>query len=159
MAKLTKEDRFIEKSGIFFESFGYTQMSGRIIGFLMISDNPLQSLKQLTDKLRVAKSTVSTALKPMVNMSLLTKRGIPGSREDYYELNFEMLSIVNKKTEAAVGFQNLIKEAFEHNQKETERSSLLKELIYFYDFFFDEYPKLFDRWEKQKEMLIAEGKL
>lgn len=164
MTDLSEEDKFIEHAGIFFENYGLPQMSGRILGYLMISDPSLKSLTEITNRMSIAKSSASTAVKTLHAMTMITKRGRPGSREDYYEINKEVFkSAFSTKTDAAVKFQKLIQEAYHLNltnsSSDNERNEALNEMIYFYDFFLEEYPKLFVKWEKHKLKLIAEGKL
>jgi DNA-binding transcriptional regulator GbsR (MarR family) len=160
MAKLSEEDKFIEKTGIFFEKMGITQMSGRILGYLMVSDNPIQSLKEITERLGVAKSSVSTALKSLQAITMVIKRGRPSSREDYYELNPHLFqTAVAAKSDATLAFKNLIFEAYQLNKVENDRQKLLNEIVYFYDFFLEEYPKIFVKWEEKKLELITEGKI
>ena len=160
MPNLSDEDKFIEKSGIFFENLGVSQMSGRIIGYLMISDNPLQSLTEITERLGVSKSSVSTAVKGLVNMTMVIKKGRPGSRMDYYELNSALFSsVVKAKSSAVIKFQKIVVEALELNNIENERRELLREMMFFYDFFLEEFPKIFVKWEAHKKKLIEKGEL
>ena len=160
MPKLSEEDKFIEKTGIFFENVGISQMSGRILGYLLVSENPVQSLKQITERLGVAKSSISTALKALLTITMVTKIGRPGSREDYYELNPNIFkTAISAKTDAAISFKNLISEAYLLNNTENERKKIMKEMVYFYDFFIEEYPKVFVEWEKERLKLISEGKI
>ncbi len=160
MQNLTEEDRFIEKAGVFLENLGISQMSGRVLGYLMISENPTQSLTEITERLGVAKSSISNAVKTLLTITMVVKKGKPGSRMDYYELNPDLFrTAISSKTVAITDYKNLVAEAYKLNKEDNDRKKILNEMIYFYDFFIDEYPKLFERWDTHRLKLVKEGKL
>ncbi|MCY3414239.1 MAG: hypothetical protein INQ03_21520 [Candidatus Heimdallarchaeota archaeon] len=161
MPDLTDEDQFIERAGIFFESMGLPQMSGRILGFLMIAEESQQSLTQITARLSVAKSTISTSMKNLITMAMVIKKGKPGSREDFYEINANMFnSAITNKVDAVNKFKELMRDALQYTTLfDDDRTRAMGEMVYFYEFFIDEYRKIFDKWEIHKLKLIAEGRI
>lgn len=77
--------KFIDKMGVFYEGLGIPYIGGRILGLMLISENPV-STDEIRSLLKVSRSSISN------NMTMLTKIGcaelvrVPGDRKEYYVL-------------------------------------------------------------------------
>lgn len=78
-------ERFIERLGLFMERLGLSRTAGRVLGLLIVSEEPL-SLGQLARELQVSKASVSVNARMCQQMGLVERVGIPGERRDYYEM-------------------------------------------------------------------------
>lgn len=78
------ELHFIEDIGLFFEQMGMPRMAGRILGVLLISDPPAQSITDLSDKLQASKSSVSIMARLLSENGLIERVASPIPRRDYY---------------------------------------------------------------------------
>ena len=65
-----QEKHFVEDISLFFEQMGLPRMAGRILGVLLISGPPEQSINDLCEVLQASKSSIST------NARLLTETGL-----------------------------------------------------------------------------------
>jgi DNA-binding transcriptional regulator GbsR (MarR family) len=79
-----EEKHFIEDIGLFFEQMGLPRMAGRILGVLLISDPPAQSINDLTEKLNASKSAISIMARLLVERGLIERVASPLPRRDYY---------------------------------------------------------------------------
>jgi DNA-binding transcriptional regulator GbsR (MarR family) len=79
-----EEKHFIEDIGLFFEQMGMPRMAGRILGLLLISDPPAQSITELGDKLHASKSSISMMARLLVENGLVERVASPVPRRDYY---------------------------------------------------------------------------
>ena len=79
-----EEKHFIEDIGLFFEEMGLPRMAGRILGVLLISDPPAQSINDLTEKLNASKSAISIMARLLVERGLIERVASPLPRRDYY---------------------------------------------------------------------------
>ncbi len=79
-----EEKHFIEDTGLFFEQMGLPRMAGRILGVLLISDPPAQSITDLTEKLKASKSSISIMARLLVEHGLIERVASPIPRRDYY---------------------------------------------------------------------------
>ncbi|HUM37248.1 MAG TPA: MarR family transcriptional regulator, partial [Anaerolineae bacterium] len=52
---------FIEDISLYFEQMGIPRMAGRILGVLLISNPPEQSIMDLCETLQASKSAISTS--------------------------------------------------------------------------------------------------
>ncbi len=79
-----EELHFVEDIGLFFEKMGMPRMAGRILGVLLISDPPAQSITEIAEKLRASKSSVSIMARLLVENGLIERVASPLPRRDYY---------------------------------------------------------------------------
>ena len=79
-----EERHFIEDIGLFFEQMGMPRMAGRILGALLISDPPAQSITDLAEKLKASKSSISIMARLLVEDGLIERVASPVPRRDFY---------------------------------------------------------------------------
>src|SRR5512147_713514 len=79
-----EQRHFIEDTGLFFEQMGMPRMAGRILGVLLISDPPAQSITEISEKLKASKSSVSIMARLLVEDGLVERVASPVPRRDYY---------------------------------------------------------------------------
>jgi DNA-binding transcriptional regulator GbsR (MarR family) len=79
-----EEMHFIEDIGLFFEQMGMPHMAGRILGVLLISDPPAQSITEIAEKLKASKSSISIMARLLVENGLIERVASPVPRRDFY---------------------------------------------------------------------------
>lgn len=80
-----EEAAFVDRIGLFFEMLGGPRTMGRIYGWLLICEPPLQSLTALAATLGVSKASVSTVIRLMQEGGLVER--LPGStRQHHYRI-------------------------------------------------------------------------
>ena len=79
-----EEMHFVDDIGLFFEQMGMPRMAGRILGVLLISDPPAQSITEIAEKLKASKSSVSIMARLLVENGLIERVASPVPRRDYY---------------------------------------------------------------------------
>jgi DNA-binding transcriptional regulator GbsR (MarR family) len=75
---------FIEDIGLYFEQMGLPRMAGRILGALLISDPPSQSITDLAERLHASKSSISIMARLLIERGLIERVASPIPRRDYY---------------------------------------------------------------------------
>ncbi|HEX2980726.1 MAG TPA: MarR family transcriptional regulator [Anaerolineaceae bacterium] len=84
LLEITPElSRFIENMGLHYESYGVPRIGGRILGLLLIAQEPLTP-EQIAETLMVSRSSVSTNLRMVLMAGLVEKVTRPGDRCDYF---------------------------------------------------------------------------
>lgn len=81
----TATAQFTDRIGLLFEAEGQPRISGRLFGYLMVSDDP-RSLDQLAQALNVSKASVSTNARMLAEKGVLERVCRPGDRHDYYRV-------------------------------------------------------------------------
>jgi DNA-binding transcriptional regulator GbsR (MarR family) len=79
-----EEMHFIEDIGLFFEQMGMPRMAGRILGVLLISDPPAQSITDIGQKLNASKSSISIMARFLAEVGLIERVASPIPRRDYF---------------------------------------------------------------------------
>ena len=79
-----EERHFIEDISLYFEQMGLPRMAGRILGVLLISNPPEQSLTDLCEVLQASKSAVSTSARLLDEMGLIERVPSPVPRQVYF---------------------------------------------------------------------------
>jgi DNA-binding transcriptional regulator GbsR (MarR family) len=79
-----EEIHFIEDIGLFFEQLGMPRMAGRILGVLLISDPPAQSITEIGERLQASKSSVSIMARLLAGNGLIERVPASVPRRDYY---------------------------------------------------------------------------
>lgn len=82
-----------EGLGNAFRVYGISPFYGRLYAALFLSAEPI-SLGELVDRLGVAKSTVSVAVRKLVAFGMVRRLNKPGDRRDYYAIVEDPLAII-----------------------------------------------------------------
>ncbi|MEV6138521.1 MarR family transcriptional regulator [Nocardia sp. NPDC051990] len=77
---------FVEDFALVLERMGLVRMTGRAVGWLLVSDPPEQTFGEIADVLQASKGSISSALKTLVTMRWVDKISKPGDRRDYYSI-------------------------------------------------------------------------
>lgn len=79
-----EEKHFIEDISLYFEQMGLPRMAGRILGVLLISNPPEQSMTDLCETLQASKSAISTSTRLLSEMGLIERAPSPEPRQIYF---------------------------------------------------------------------------
>lgn len=150
--ELTPElSRFIENMGLHYESYGVPRIGGRILGLLLITQEPLAP-EQIADALRVSRSSISTNLRVLLMTGLAEKVSLPGERRDFFvfspeawenSLQARMQGILELKELAEDGLA-----AFPEDDPAVER---LQEMARWVDLVEGTIEKMINRWQSRRK--------
>ncbi len=153
MAQYNERTNFIEETGMLFENLGTTRMSGRILGYLMITDKEVVSFDELCQVLQASKSSISTNIKNLVTLHYVKPLTLPGDRKTYYMLSPELdwVDALMRRVELLKVMNNLFHKALDLRVNKNDKASeWLKMTVEFYEWVTTEYPKFLQRWDKEK---------
>ena len=77
----------VEEIGIFYESTGLTPMEARVFSLLLLADPPEMEFFAIQEFLQASKSTVSNALKRLMNEGRVDYITRPGDRKRYFRVS------------------------------------------------------------------------
>jgi len=78
-------EEFIEQIGIAAQDDGMPRIAGRLMG-LMIFDGEKRSFSDLAKELKVSRGSISTNARLLQQLGVIEKVGVPGDRQEYYQL-------------------------------------------------------------------------
>lgn len=142
------ERLLVEEYGLLFEEMGGTRMEGRVMGWLLLADPPVQSLTEIADGLGVSKAAVSTAARSLLQSGAVERVSEPGQRGDSYRsisgnletvLRFDHVTALGRLVDRSLDLLG--------DRDPTQSNyALLREIREFLDFLEAEVPGLMTRW-------------
>ena len=75
--------RFVDTLGFMWEGYGLARGAGRLFGLLLLAPRPL-SAAEISDTLRVSRSSVSADVRGLVSIGVVERIRVPGDRTGYY---------------------------------------------------------------------------
>ncbi len=143
---------FVERMGLVMERAGAARTLGRILGLLLIADDPL-SLNEMAEVLRVSKASISTNARLCEHTGLVLRVSIPGDRRAYYEIvpgAFEMnLSQKLYSLQEMVDLAEIGLSALDETQAKAR--SRLEEMHDLYSFLREGMKQALQQWKDQKQ--------
>ena len=149
--ELEKENKFIEKFGLFFEKSGrIPRIGGKIFAYLLICKPKEQTSGQIVKRLNIAKSSFSSMINILIEKQVVEEITFPGKRSRHYKIKqggWENLFLtgLSRVTSIRALFQEG-KGLLKGENKETMKR--IDELDRLYKFFEDEIPEMINRWKK-----------
>jgi DNA-binding transcriptional regulator GbsR (MarR family) len=143
---------FVEEFGLLFESVGLPRMSGRIFGWLLISDPPQQTAGDLAEVLQASKGSLSTMTRLLIQIGLIERVSLPGERRDYFQIKPHAWSQMTKqRMDQITAFRQLAERGL---NLVPENPPLLKQRLQemrdIHAFWERELPLLDQRWEYEQ---------
>ena len=75
-----------ERIGDLFEQTGNQHMAGRVFGWLLVSGEPRQSQRELSQALQASKGAISQAVRLLIRLGLVSRISVPGERCHFYRI-------------------------------------------------------------------------
>jgi DNA-binding transcriptional regulator GbsR (MarR family) len=151
---LDKVKNFVEEVGIAFEQTGLPRMSGRVFGWLLISEPPYQSSAELAEALMASKGSISTTTRLLIQIGLIERFVIPGERHDNFRISSSAFKYAIRRglVDEITMFRRLAEYGLElMRDNRSSRRQLLEEMRNSYAFLEKEFPTLLERWEKERQ--------
>lgn len=145
-----EREAYVEKVGVFFEQNGYPPVPGRVIGYLLTSNERGRTFYEIHQFVKASKSSVSMALNKLVEKQVVRYLTISGDRKRYFFLDLKpWISQTKERAQFFALFSGLIGECIDlREDKDSEFTRDLRELQAFHDYLAREFPKLIDAWQK-----------
>lgn len=154
MLEANRKSAFIEDSGLIFEGFGLPRMAGRIMGYLMVTEEERVSFDEFVGVLQASKSSISINVKTLANMRLIKPVSISGSRKTWYTLSpdISLKEFLERDYQVLVSLNNLITKGVELRSNPHDNTSMqIKEIISFTKWFIKRFPEILSEWEDHKK--------
>ncbi|MEO3928163.1 MarR family transcriptional regulator [Micromonosporaceae bacterium B7E4] len=76
--------RFVEQFALSFSDLGVPRMAARVLGALMVTDEPGLTAGEIAERLGVSAAAISGALRYLLHVNLVLREPVPNSRRDRY---------------------------------------------------------------------------
>ncbi|MEU9886719.1 helix-turn-helix domain-containing protein [Sphaerisporangium sp. NPDC051011] len=144
-----RPEEFIEQ---FAERFAgrMPKAASRMLGALMITDEPDLSSKELIDVLGLSPAAVSNSGRLLLQMGLVERTVSPETRRDHYRIRDDLwIRLYSEDIEILNDILNLLDATLDRAQASNGRAiTRIRDMRDFYWFINQEMPELLDRYEK-----------
>jgi DNA-binding transcriptional regulator GbsR (MarR family) len=151
---------FVEEFGMVFESFGTSRMTGRVMGWLLVSDPPQQSAAQLAEVLQASKGSISAATRTLVQVGMVERKRLTGDRKTYYVIHPDVwIQLGRTRIKTLAMWKDLAARGLELLEGEpTEVRTRLLMMHHVHDYFEKTRLKEMENWEKEWEKWKEENR-
>ena len=137
---------------------GFPPMPARVFAALMIADSGRLSAAELAGTLRISPAAVSGAVRYLIQLGLVHKERVPGSRRDYYRMPGGMWdSMIRQRDQVMTRWTALLREGIDLVGPDTPAGARLAEQADFLEFVLKEMSDVLDRWERHRLTSTAPG--
>ncbi|WP_019587822.1 GbsR/MarR family transcriptional regulator [Deinococcus apachensis] len=144
--------QYVEEVGVFFEGQGLPRMAGRVLGFLMTAEPPLQPTGALIDALSASKGAISLTTRMLVDLGLIERVGVPGDRRDHYRVRADAwVRLLARNAVMASAMRELAERGLAVTPDTPAACTQLEEMRDLFAFIEREYPALLERWQRERE--------
>jgi len=149
--------QFVERVGLFWDNYGGQRMAGRVLGWLLVCDPPVQSITQIAEGVMASKASISTSCRTLELIGLIEKVPVRGDRAAYYRMLEGSWSRMFEAKQVALRlFRELAEEGLAVLEGESEeRRERLEELHDLYAFLELEMPKIIEDWRESRRKAKA----
>ena len=143
--------KFIESLGGYFESFGIPRIGGRMLGLLLVSEEPLSS-ENISAILKVSRASISTNLRMLLAVGWAEKASFPGDRTTYYvfpEDGFEKMFAM--EIQASRTLKRFVEQGLSALPPEHPTHGRLEGLADWADFLIEFWQKALVEWRDRRK--------
>lgn len=153
-AELTPERLYAEEAAVVLEGMGLPPSYGKLLIWLLICDPPQQTSADLAGALGLSKGSVSTGMRMLEGTGMVRRVPVPGRRGNAYEMTPDAMIRASDAGRYRV-FRELLDRGLkligESDERDSVRTSRLRETRDFYAFVEREMPRLVDEFVQQRQ--------
>jgi DNA-binding transcriptional regulator GbsR (MarR family) len=139
---------YIERFASVLVAAGIPPMPARIFVALLVSDARRLTAAELSAVLQISPAAVSGGVRYLIQLGLVHKERVPGSRRDYYRMPDDVWSdMFRMQDQVLQRWAALVREGIELVGPGTPAGARLAEHATFFDFVSGELPGVLKRWD------------
>jgi predicted transcriptional regulator len=144
--------QFIEHIAMTFADLGFPPMAGRVLFAIMCAEEDALTAAEIGERLGISPAAVSGAVRYLIQIQMLHKVPVPGSRRDRYRLPDDAWYEVSALKGAVFKiFAELADEGVDAlGGSSTAPGARVAQMRDYFEFVHAEMPMLLDRWQAAK---------
>jgi predicted transcriptional regulator len=152
--------QFIEHMAMTFGSLGFPRMAARVLFVIMCAEEEALTAAQIAERLDISPAAVSGAVRYLLQIQMLRREPVPGSRRDRYRLPGDAWYEVSALKGALLKvFADVAGEGVDAlGGPATGPGARVAQMRDYFEFVHDEMPSLLDRWEAIKADRAAQDR-
>lgn len=142
---------YLERFSSVLVAAGIPPMPARVFVALLVADSGRLSAAELAELLQVSPAAVSGGVRYLIQVGLVHKERVPGSRRDYYRMPDDVWSDLFKlRDQVMQRWAALVREGIELLGPGTPAGERLAGHAMFFDFVSAEMPEVLKRWDEYR---------
>ena len=142
---------YIERFAAVLVAAGFPAMPARVFVALQVTDSGRLTAAELAGMLRISPAAVSGAVRYLIQVGLVHKERVPGSRRDYYRTPGNMWDdLLRMRDQVMSRWTALAREGIDLVGADTEAGARLAEQADFLEFVSKELSGVLARWEEHQ---------
>jgi DNA-binding transcriptional regulator GbsR (MarR family) len=143
---------YIERFAAVLMAAGFPPMPARVFVALLITDSGRLTAADLAGMLRISPAAVSGAVRYLIQLGLVHKERVPGSRRDYYAMPGNMWDdMLRMRDQVLARWSALVREGIDLVGPDTAAGARLAEQAAFLDFVSAELSEVLTRWKQYRD--------
>lgn len=144
--------QFIEHMAMTFAGLGFPRMAARVLFVIMSAEEEALTAAQIAERLDISPAAVSGAVRYLLQIQMLRREPVPGSRRDRYRLPSDAwYEVTALKGTLLKVFADVAEEGVDAlGGRVTGPGARVAQMRDYFEFVHDEMPALLDRWEAIK---------
>jgi DNA-binding transcriptional regulator GbsR (MarR family) len=149
---------YIERFASVLVSAGFPPMPARVFVALLVTDSGRLSAAELAAMLRISPAAVSGAVRYLIQLGLVHKERVPGSRRDYYRMPGNMWDdMIRMRDQVMSRWTALVREGIDLVGADTPAGERMAEQAAFLEFATKELGQILGRWQEYRASEAATG--
>jgi predicted transcriptional regulator len=142
---------YIERFAAVLTAAGFPPMPARVFVALLIADSGRLTAAELAAMLRISPAAVSGGVRYLIQVGLVHKERVPGSRRDYYRMPANMWDdMLRLRDQVMSRWSALVREGIDLVGPDTPAGARLAEQAAFLDFASVELSEVRTRWKQHR---------
>ena len=147
---------YIERFAAVLVAAGFPPMPARVFVALLITNAGRMTAAELAGRLRISPAAVSGAVRYLIQVGLVHKERVPGSRRDYYRMPATMWDdLLRLRDQAMSRWAVLVREGIGLVGPDTAAGRRLAEQAAFLEFVSKELGEVIARWQAYRSEHFA----
>jgi DNA-binding transcriptional regulator GbsR (MarR family) len=148
---------YVERFSSVLVAAGIPAMPARVFVALLVTGSGRLTAAELAGMLQVSPAAVSGGVRYLIQLGLVHKERVPGSRRDYYRMPDDVWSdMFRLRDQVLQRWAALIREGIELLGPGTPAGTRLAEHATFFEFVSREMPEVLKRWDEYRAARPAE---
>jgi predicted transcriptional regulator len=142
---------YLERFSSVLVAAGIPPMPARVFVALLVAESGRLTAAELAGRLRVSPAAVSGGVRYLIQVGLVHKERVPGSRRDCYRMPDDVWSdMFRLRDQVMQRWAALVREGIDLLGPGTPAGERLAEHALFFDFVSAEMPEVLKRWEEYR---------
>ena len=142
---------YLERFASVLVAAGFPPMPARVFVALLVTDSGRLTAAEIAEVLRISPAAVSGAVRYLIQLGLVHKERVPGSRRDYYRMPGDVWhDMLRLRDQVMSRWTALIREGIDLVGADTPAGARLAEHAAFFEFVSKEFPDVLARWDQYR---------